>query len=95
MSENLFIEYVFIKNIVYKTQPSPNDVSPGINRCGRVKIAKVFLQGRSRRKLLKVGGPGFEGHFSKKRASKNFFPESLKKFSDIPKKIFRIYHIFS
>ena len=73
LSENLFIEYVFIKNIVYKTQPSPNYVSPGINRCGRVKIAKVFMQGRSRRKLLKVGGPGFEGHFSKKRASKNVF----------------------
>jgi hypothetical protein len=28
----------YIKNIVYTTEPRVNDVSPGINRCGRVKI---------------------------------------------------------
>ncbi len=41
LSESLVVEYILIKN--YTTQPRPNDVSPGINRCGRVKLAKVFL----------------------------------------------------
>ena len=36
------VEYIFIKKIVYTTQPRVNDVSPGINRCGRVKINLKF-----------------------------------------------------
>jgi hypothetical protein len=46
-------------------------------------------------------GPGFEGHFSKKKASKNFSRKCcrrdhlIKKFSGHTKKIWWIYHVFS
>ena len=40
--ESFYRVYIYKEYSVYTTQPRLNDVSPGINRCGRVKIILKF-----------------------------------------------------
>jgi hypothetical protein len=43
VGESFYRVYIYKEyTVVYTTQPRLNDVSPGINRCGRVKINLKF-----------------------------------------------------